>query len=59
MQIAAGYEDANDSNDMRLDDVMKLCSGSDKLLASQPTMSRFENQPGPELSSSGSFFYEV
>ena len=46
MQIAAGYEDANDCNDMRHDDVMKLCSGSDKLLASQPTMSRFENQPG-------------
>ena len=46
MQIAAGYEDANDCNDLRHDDVMKLCSGSDKLLASQPTMSRFENQPG-------------
>lgn len=46
MQIAAGYEDANDCNDLRYDDVMKICSGSDKLLASQPTMSRFENQPG-------------
>jgi len=45
MQIAAGYEDANDCNDLRYDDVMKICSGSDQLLASQPTMSRFENQP--------------
>lgn len=45
MQIAAGYEDAYDCNELRYDDVMKICSDSDKLLASQPTMSRFENQP--------------
>ena len=46
-QIAAGYEDCNDSNDLRNDSLMKICceklplSGSP--LASQPTMSRFEN----------------
>lgn len=47
-QIAAGYEDANDCNQLKDDSVLKLCA--DKLpessisLASQPTMSRFENQ---------------
>jgi len=46
MQIAAGYEDANDCNSLRYDDVMKVCSGSEQALASQPTMSRFENHPG-------------
>ena len=46
-QIAAGYEDANDCDALRRDSIFKLCS--DKLpisgdeLASQPTMSRFEN----------------
>lgn len=45
MQIAAGYEDANDCNNLRHDEVLKICSGSDKTLASQSTMSRFENQP--------------
>ena len=44
MQIAAGYEDANDCNELRYDDIIKICSGSERLLASQPTMSRFENQ---------------
>jgi hypothetical protein len=47
-QIAAGYEDANDCDSLRSDDILKLCAG--KLpgqddLASQPTMSRFENTP--------------
>lgn len=46
-QIASGYEDANDCNDLRGDAIFKLCSGllpdSDPDLASQPTMSRFEN----------------
>lgn len=46
-QIAAGYEDCNDSNQLRSDMVIKACSGrlpqSGKDLASQPTMSRFEN----------------
>lgn len=46
-QIAAGYEDANDCDELRSDSILKICSdqlpisGSD--LASQPTMSRFEN----------------
>lgn len=44
MQIAAGYEDANDCNVLRNDGVLKICSGQEKVLASQPTMSRFENQ---------------
>jgi len=46
-QIAAGYEDANDCNDLRKDGILKICSGrlphSGVDLASQPTMSRFEN----------------
>ncbi len=46
-QIASGYEDANDSNALRSDPAFKLAanrlpvSGED--LASQPTISRFEN----------------
>jgi len=46
-QVAAGYEDCNDCNDLRGDMVFKACanrlpqSGAD--LASQPTMSRLEN----------------
>ena len=46
-QIAAGYEDCNDCNDMREDMIFKMCAGrlpqSDNDLASQPTMSRLEN----------------
>jgi len=46
-QIAAGYEDCNDCNDMREDMIFKMCAGrlpqSDDDLASQPTMSRLEN----------------
>jgi len=45
MQIAAGYEDANDCNDLRDDGIVQVCSGTTRELASQPTMSRFENQP--------------
>jgi hypothetical protein len=47
-QIAAGYEDANDSNTLRADPIFKLLL--DRLpetgapLASQPTISRFENR---------------
>jgi len=47
LQIAAGYEDANDSNSLRDDPIFKLML--DRLpetgapLASQPTISRFEN----------------
>ena len=48
LQIAAGYEDANDANTLRHDPIFKLLL--DRLpetgapLASQPTMSRFENR---------------
>jgi hypothetical protein len=46
-QIAAGYEDADDCDDLRADPIIKMCAGrspnSDDDLASQPTMSRFEN----------------
>jgi hypothetical protein len=44
MQIAAGYEDANDCNTLRHDGILKICSGQEQPLAAQPTMSRFENQ---------------
>lgn len=45
--IAAGYEDANDAQTLRSDPMHKLAVGralSDSDLASQPTISRFENQ---------------
>ncbi len=48
LQIAAGYEDANDSNTLRDDPIFKLMldrlPGTGAPLASQPTMSRFENR---------------
>lgn len=48
-QIIAGYEDANDCNKLRDDTVLKMSVGrspiSGKALASQPTMTRFENAP--------------
>jgi len=44
MQIAAGYEDCNDCNTLRNDGILKICSGREHPLATQPTMSRFENQ---------------
>ena len=48
-QIASGYEDANDCNYLKDDPILKLCTDklplSDEPLASQPTMSRFENTP--------------
>lgn len=43
MQIAAGYEDANDCNTLREDGVLKVCCDKEDSLATQPTMSRFEN----------------
>ena len=50
-QIAAGYEDCNDCNDLRGDMVFKTCAGrlpqSGGDLASQPTMSRLENAIRP------------
>lgn len=46
-QIACGYEDANDSNELRSDPAFKLAAGrlpaSNLDLASQPTVSRLEN----------------
>jgi hypothetical protein len=46
-QIAAGYEDANDCDCLKDDPIFKMCADrlpeSGKALASQPTMSRFEN----------------
>ena len=53
-QIAAGYEDANDATPLRHDPILKLLLGrlpeSGAPLASQPTISRFENRISrPEL----------
>ena len=48
--ILAGYEDQNDHDALRSDAVFKLIAGrspEDKDLASQPTLSRFENAIGP------------
>ena len=43
-QITSGYEDANDSDDLRDDPIIKIaCDRLNDSLASQPTMSRFEN----------------
>ena len=46
-QIGSGYEDANDCNELRDDPAFKMVVGrlpeSGPALASQPTMSRFEN----------------
>jgi len=44
MQIAAGYEDANDCNVLKDDGIMQVCANNQQSLATQPTMSRFENQ---------------
>ena len=46
-QIAAGYKDADDSDLLRNDSILKLCSGrlpDEKALSSQPTISRLENK---------------
>jgi Transposase DDE domain group 1 len=53
-QIVAGYEDANDATTLRHDPILKLLLGrlpeSGAPLASQPTISRFENRISrPEL----------
>jgi hypothetical protein len=43
-QIISGYEEANDSNDLRHDPILKIvCDKLTDPLASQPTISRFEN----------------
>lgn len=48
-QIVAGYEDANDCNALRDDTILKMSVGrlpmTGDALASQPTMTRFENTP--------------
>jgi hypothetical protein len=48
LQIAAGYEDANDANTLRHDPIFKLLLDrlpeSGPPLASQPTLARFENR---------------
>jgi hypothetical protein len=48
VQIAASYEDANDANTLRHDPIFKLLLGrlpeSGASLASQPTISRFDNR---------------
>jgi len=48
-QIISGYEDANDSNDLRHDPIYKIACGrlpaaGENGLASQPTITRLENQ---------------
>jgi hypothetical protein len=46
-QIACGYEDGNDSNELRSDPIIKIACerlpDEDPALASQPSISRFEN----------------
>ena len=48
-QIALGYEDANDADSLKADPILKTMVGrrpvKDEALASQPTLSRFENAP--------------
>jgi len=48
-QIASGYEDANDCDDLRKDPIIKIACeklpDSEEELGSQPTMCRFENAP--------------
>jgi hypothetical protein len=49
--ILAGYEDQNDHDSLRRDALFKLLAGrspEDDDLASQPTLSRFENAIGPK-----------
>jgi hypothetical protein len=42
--IALGYEDLNDHDSLRLDDVFKILAEKDEDLASSPTLCRFENR---------------
>lgn len=50
--IALGYEDCNDATTLRRDPVLKTCCDRDPFsgrdLASQPTLSRLENEAGPK-----------
>jgi hypothetical protein len=51
-QICLGYEDCNDATTLRHDPVLKTCCDRDPVadpdLASQPTLSRLENEAGPK-----------
>jgi len=50
--ILAGYEDCNDHDTLREDPIIKLVAGrlpDDTALASQPTLSRFENLATPAM----------
>jgi DDE family transposase len=50
--ILAGYEDCNDHDTLRDDPVFKMIAGKlpeDDALASQPTLSRFENEVTPSM----------
>jgi hypothetical protein len=50
--VLAGYEDCNDHDTLRDDPIFKLLADrlpEDKALASQPTLSRFENLPSPAV----------
>jgi len=61
-QIAAGYADADDSDLLRHDSILKFCSGrlpDDKALSSQPTITRLENKlTEKELYKIGEVFLE-
>jgi hypothetical protein len=52
LQIACGYEDANDCDALRSDPAFKIACGrlpfDEQDLSSQPTMSRFENRIRPD-----------
>ena len=50
--ILADYEDCNDHDDLRADPIFKIIAGrcpNDDPLASQPTLSRFENNIKPQM----------
>ena len=47
--IALGYEDLNDHDTMRNDDVLKVSVGTDASLASKSTLSRLENSVGKQV----------
>jgi len=64
LQICAGYEDANDSDTLRTDPILKAACNklpaSGKDLGSQPTITRLENRVTKrELSKIRSFFVEL
>lgn len=62
MQIACGYEDADDCDHLRADSMLKMCCGraaDGEPLCSQPTMTRLENHVGrSELYDIGEAFVE-